>query len=676
MRVAATEQTQLPAVFLPVSTTSRESVSDDQSADNGSYVVVARRYRPRDFTQLVGQDHVARALQGAIETSRVGHAYLFTGARGVGKTSTARIFAKALNHPDGPTANPDNESDVAQAIDSGEDVDVIEIDGASNRGIDEIRSLRANVGVRPSRSRYKIYIIDEVHMLTGAAFNALLKTLEEPPEHVKFIFCTTDPEKIPITVLSRCQRFDFAPVESDKIVQRLREIVEAEDNTVEDEALELLARRAAGSMRDSQSLLEQVLSFSDGHLTADHVHTMLGTADDQRLHRLAEAMADRDASAALSQIDEAIAAGVDAGRLAEQMLGYFRDLMAVAVGCEASLMRYAAASMHGSLGELAGRWGLQTVLAIVGLVDETLVRIRHSVHARVLLEATVIQVCHLPDLQAISDLTAAASGAGGGKSAGEKKKRVAVASSSPSSAAAPPSAVPSSSTSPAAGSDAKVRVDSPDAPSGDHRAATSATASVAAGVPSGTPPVNSGPTAATSSQPAPQSQAVPSGGVATAVATLPQSEGAEKSATANESTTSTDGYPLISGDEATSSWSQVLQEMDPMTATLAKAAERVDSPEPGVLRMIFPGNSGLAFSRCQMPEHKEEILRTLSRVTGRRATLQFEATAVKKIEPVAAAKPKNKNRMQRMREIQANPLVQSCVELLGAEIVRVDTPRG
>ena len=176
------------------------------SKSDGGYVVVARRYRPRGFDQLVGQDHVARALRNAIETSRVGHAYLFTGARGVGKTSTARIFAKALNDPGGSTASPDPDSDVAMAIDSGEDVDVIEIDGASNRGIDEIRSLRANVSIRPSRSRFKIYIIDEVHMLTGAAFNALLKTLEEPPEHVKFIFCTTDPEKIPITVLSRCQR--------------------------------------------------------------------------------------------------------------------------------------------------------------------------------------------------------------------------------------------------------------------------------------------------------------------------------------------------------------------------------------------------------------------------------------------------------------------------------------
>ena len=248
---------------------------NNPTGDDDNYVVVARRYRPRGFGELVGQEHVGRALKNAIETNRVGHAYLFTGARGVGKTSTARIFAKALNDPSGPTASPDNESDVAMAIDSGEDVDVIEIDGASNRGIDEIRSLRANVGVRPSRSKFKIYIIDEVHMLTQAAFNALLKTLEEPPEHVKFIFCTTDPEKIPITVLSRCQRFDFAPVEVPKIVGRLQEIITAEGAEADEAALELIARRAAGSMRDSQSLLEQVLSFSNGKLTSDQVLSLI-----------------------------------------------------------------------------------------------------------------------------------------------------------------------------------------------------------------------------------------------------------------------------------------------------------------------------------------------------------------------------------------------------------------
>jgi len=285
------------------------------------YVVVARRYRPRSFEQLVGQQHVGQALCNAIETGRVGHAYLFTGARGVGKTSTARIFAKALNDPGGPTPTPDGQSDIAQAIDAGEDVDVLEIDGASNRGIDEIRALRAGVGVRPSRSRYKIYIIDEVHMLTGAAFNALLKTLEEPPAHVKFIFCTTDPEKIPITVLSRCQRFDFAPVQTDSILGRLREIVDAEGIEADEEALRLIARRADGSMRDSQSLLEQVMSFSDGRLTTQTVHAMLGTADDTRLHELGKALAAGDAGATLAQIERACGQGVAAGQLAEQLLG-------------------------------------------------------------------------------------------------------------------------------------------------------------------------------------------------------------------------------------------------------------------------------------------------------------------------------------------------------------------
>ena len=177
------------------------------------------RYRPTDFDDLIGQSQVSTALRNAIQQNRVGHAYLFTGARGVGKTSSARIFAKCLNCQTGPTIKPCGKCDICDSVSYGEDVDVLEIDGASNRGIDEIRQLRANANVRPSRGRYKIYIIDEVHMLTVAAFNALLKTLEEPPAHVKFIFCTTDPEKIPITVLSRCQRFDFPPIQTQSIVE-------------------------------------------------------------------------------------------------------------------------------------------------------------------------------------------------------------------------------------------------------------------------------------------------------------------------------------------------------------------------------------------------------------------------------------------------------------------------
>ncbi len=209
------------------------------------YVVVARRYRPQAFAELVGQEHVARALTAAITSNRVGHAYLFTGARGVGKTSAARILAKCLNCEQGPTAVPCDRCDSCLSIAAGNDVDVLEIDGASNRGIEEMRELRHNVAIRPSRSRFKIYIIDEVHMLTREAFNALLKTLEEPPEHVKFIFCTTEAEKIPVTILSRCQRFDFAGIQAGSIVDRLKQIVAAEGIEADQQALVLLSRCAA-----------------------------------------------------------------------------------------------------------------------------------------------------------------------------------------------------------------------------------------------------------------------------------------------------------------------------------------------------------------------------------------------------------------------------------------------
>ena len=335
--------------------------------DDATYTVVARRYRPRSFEELVGQEHISQALGKAIATGRVGHAYLFTGARGVGKTSSARIFAKALNAPSGAATEALN-SDVSQAIDSGDDVDVIEIDAASNRGIDEIRQLRANVSVRPSRSRYKIYIIDEVHMLTNQAFNALLKTLEEPPEHVKFIFCTTDPEKVPITVLSRCQRFDFAPVRPDAIKKRLSEICEAEGFAAEDDALALIARRAAGSMRDSQSLLEQVMSFSSGKITTEQVHALLGTADETRLRELAEALVNRDGVAALKLVDKAINEGTDSGQFAEQLLGYLRDLMATAVGGGPELLKVCNPTGYDALKQLADRWGLQTILAVCAIV--------------------------------------------------------------------------------------------------------------------------------------------------------------------------------------------------------------------------------------------------------------------------------------------------------------------
>lgn len=615
-----------------------------------NYVVVARRYRPRGFDELVGQDQVGRALKNAIDTNRVGHAYLFTGARGVGKTSTARIFAKALNNPDGPNASPDNLSDTAQAIDMGEDVDVIEIDGASNRGIDEIRSLRANVGVRPSRSRFKIYIIDEVHMLTGAAFNALLKTLEEPPEHVKFIFCTTDPEKIPITVLSRCQRFDFAPVEVSKIAERLRDIVTAESAEADDAALELIARRAAGSMRDSQSLLEQVMSFCSGRLTAEQVHSMLGTADEERLHSLALAMAARDPAETLRQMDAAIDAGVDAGRLAEQLLGYFRDLMAVAVGCDDTMLRHTSSTIYGELKQLADKWGLQTVLAVVSLLDQTLVRIRHSVYSRVLLEATLIQACVLPDLQRLVDLTAAAGtmNSGAAIKAVEKKN-------------APVTAAPHFNTTSPARSLVPVG-------SGAIGSAQANVSSASTGL-------------ATSVQARPQ-----------AVATLRVDSAAQPNqanpnpanpnpananpAIANPASDLPVAIPNVSWTSSgvADLWKSCIGHLESMTESLARAVQRVECVGPGQVRLVFPAKSKLAMSRCDSPGHRDAIVKTLTALAGQNVSLEFFAEAGPS-EPVLVPKASGVTRMHRMRELENHVLVKSCIELFEAEIVKIDHPR-
>jgi DNA polymerase III subunit gamma/tau len=386
------------------------SIDHEHNADRSSspagdkYTVVARRYRPKTFEELVGQDTVAQALLRAIETHRVGHAYLFTGARGVGKTSTARIFAKALNASSDGTGRFDPSSEIALAIDSGEDMDVIEIDGASNRGIDEIRQLRSNASIRPTRSAYKIYIIDEVHMLTTQAFNALLKTLEEPPGHVKFIFCTTDPEKIPITVLSRCQRFDFPPVHSDQILGRLQLICETEGTQADEDALRLIARRAAGSMRDSQSLLEQLLSFGGHRISVADVHAMLGTADEARLAAFAQCMIERNAGEALVELDTAVSAGVDPGQLAEQLLGYLRDMMAVSIGGPTELIRTANPNSADALKASGISWGTMTLLSAMQLLDETIVRMKHSVQSRILLEIALVQICNLVDLQALADV--------------------------------------------------------------------------------------------------------------------------------------------------------------------------------------------------------------------------------------------------------------------------------
>src|SRR3989338_802344 len=243
-----------------------------------SYQIFARKFRPQTFEDVVGQEPITTTLKNAITKKRIAQSFLFTGSRGVGKTSTARILAKALNCDKGPAPAPCNKCSVCEEITLGNSLDVLEIDGASNRGIDEIRSLRENVKFKPARTRYKIYIIDEVHMLTGEAFNALLKTLEEPPEHVKFIFATTEPHKVPLTILSRCQRFNFKRIATDDIHAKPKESAKEEKLKIEKNALFLIAKASEGALRDAESLLDQLASFAEGKIAEKDVLLMLGLA--------------------------------------------------------------------------------------------------------------------------------------------------------------------------------------------------------------------------------------------------------------------------------------------------------------------------------------------------------------------------------------------------------------
>jgi DNA polymerase-3 subunit gamma/tau len=372
---------------------------------NGShYTVLARRFRPQAFDDVVGQEHVARALTNAIKAGRVAHAYMFTGARGVGKTSTARILAKALNCPNAKDGVPCNHCEICDGISAGNDVDVLEIDGASNRGIDDIRSLRANVGVRSMRTQYKVYIIDEVHMLTKEAFNALLKTLEEPPPNVKFVFCTTEPNKVPDTILSRCQRFDFSSINDISIADRLREIAKLEGFEVAEEALELVARRARGSMRDSQSLFDQLLAFSDGSVSAEDVHRMLGTAGDERLVELFNAIVEHRPGEVLAHLDASFATGVQPGELMDQAIGYVRDLMVTLSGGESVSLCSVATRHRETLMKQATRLSMHSVMAAFQVLSDGKNQMFRSTFARTVLEMAMVQLSLLENLSAISDL--------------------------------------------------------------------------------------------------------------------------------------------------------------------------------------------------------------------------------------------------------------------------------
>jgi len=297
-----------------------------------SYLVLARKYRPQTFDEVIKQNHVTQTLTNAVKSRRVAHAILFTGPRGTGKTTVARILAKAMNCKDGPTPIPCNTCGSCREITSGNAVDVFEIDGASNNGVEQIRSLRENVNYMPAHSPNKIYIIDEVHMLSISAFNALLKTLEEPPSHVMFIFATTEPHKIPITILSRCQRYDFKLIDIESISNHMKDICSKEHIDITEESLMLIAREAGGSIRDALSLLDQIMACSEGTISYKNILDILGVADKKIIFDISNAILQKDIPEALNVVDEIYARGYEMKKFYAEIIEHFRNLLVVKMG--------------------------------------------------------------------------------------------------------------------------------------------------------------------------------------------------------------------------------------------------------------------------------------------------------------------------------------------------------
>ena len=369
-----------------------------------SYVVLARKWRPQRFEDVVGQPHVVQTLTNAISAERIAHAYLFSGARGIGKTSVARILAKALNCAQGPSPSPCNQCESCKEITKSASIDVFEIDGASNRGIDEIRELRENVRYLPAKSSYKIYIIDEVHMLTAPAFNALLKTLEEPPPHVVFIFATTEVHRVPITITSRCQLFDFRRIPAAEIMDHLRHIAQEEHIQISDVSLRVLAREAEGSMRDAQSLLEQMIAFSGKTISDEDLLDVLGVIDHQELFSTASAIIEGDAVRCLETIERLYLHGHDLRRFCQELAEHFRNLLVMKMSSEPQKLVDLTDAELNELKEQADKVSSSTLQQFFHFLLKGEEEIRRSSNPKLVLEMSLLRLTELPKVMDMDEV--------------------------------------------------------------------------------------------------------------------------------------------------------------------------------------------------------------------------------------------------------------------------------
>lgn len=374
-----------------------------------TYTVLARRYRSQGFDEVVGQETIAKTLQGAIDSGRVAHAYLFCGTRGVGKTSMARIFAKALNG---------GSAEVDALIMQGKDTDVIEIDAASNTGVENVRELISNAAYRPLRGKHKIYIIDEVHMLSTQAFNALLKTMEEPPEHVKFILCTTESHKVPATIQSRCQRYEFRNIPSGRIADHLRDVLKKEKLTAEPELVHAVARLGNGSMRDALSLLDRVIAGGQKHLTLKFLEELLGLPDAELVGRLIDAISTGAPGVALEKADELLARGISIDTLLETLSSRLRDLMVIAAcGGDTALVDLSDQARATETAR-ASKFDAAGLTHMIAICENAQRGVKSSASPRALVDAVIVR---LGMTERIADVTAVLAAASREESAGKKR---------------------------------------------------------------------------------------------------------------------------------------------------------------------------------------------------------------------------------------------------------------
>ncbi len=424
-----------------------------------SYQVIARKYRPQIFDEVIGQRLITDTLKNAIQTDRVAHGYIFSGARGVGKTTTARILAKALNCVKGPTTTPCGECDSCREIAASNSVDVLEIDAASNRGIDEIRQLRDTVRYLPARDRYKVFIIDEVHMLTTEAFNALLKTLEEPPPRSLFILATTEPHKLPATIQSRCQHFSFRLLDYQEIFAQLERIAKAEKVSADEGALSALAQAAEGSLRDGLSLLDQVIAACGEHLDEARVRKLLGVVPSQTLKEMLEAIDAADSARALEQVAQLASEGYELGHFAGEFTRFVRNLMiAKSCGAESKLVQVPQEERK-MLAELSALFGEEDLARFFQILLRTESELRYSLEPRFHLELALVKLAHTRRLAPLESVLAALGGPGGvSKTSTQERSASAVAPArtppgkaqfSPADRQAPPARAPAAPAAPA-----------------------------------------------------------------------------------------------------------------------------------------------------------------------------------------------------------------------------------